>query len=516
MPPTPSMCSTASAPRDKTPKDADKAEKRRRSDERDWEVKPVRALAPGRKPHRRGSVQRIRKKMSSSRGRAEAAKLYEDGKLAPGSRRAYHERVAFWERRARAHGLEPWPLDVERLKLLGALLHAGSYRGAGSYFAAAKRHHVDGGGDWTTQMAQEVRDGIRSCTRGQGPAKQSAELDLDVLANTKKDLKRVEAKWPIAGVDAVLVQGFWLTREIEAGTARISDVEILEGSGCGRAAWELPCSKTDPRALGQRRVHGCSCPDKACPTAAMQRVREKAAKLADKKGLDYGEAPLLPDASSNFVEKVHMVAFFQEVGKMVGKNKGLTGHMPRVSGARRMARAGIELWQIQLFARWESAVILRYVREAPLSRSHLLASRLAGKDLAEMIDDKKGSLTRLKEMEGEALDNVLSEKLGKAMGSELEMKADKDGDKLFDDLVAEMLDEKPVIQESIPYIINGRSHHSLHRVHRPRDARAAFCGWGWAAAVAAGNTAEVAEGTTATYRFCEICAKGAAARIMHR
>ena len=53
-----------------------------------------------------------------------------------------------------------------------------------------------------------------------------------------------------------------------------------------------------------------------------------------------------------------------------------------------MARAGIDVWQIQLFARWESSVVLRYVIDAPLAKSRLLARRMrSGLDLDEAIGD---------------------------------------------------------------------------------------------------------------------------------
>lgn len=39
----------------------------------------------------------------------------------------------------------------------------------------------------------------------------------------------------------------------------------------------------------------------------------------------------------------------------------------RVTGAQYLARIGVELHKIQLLGRWDSDIILRYVREAPLA-----------------------------------------------------------------------------------------------------------------------------------------------------
>jgi hypothetical protein len=44
------------------------------------------------------------------------------------------------------------------------------------------------------------------------------------------------------------------------------------------------------------------------------------------------------------------------------------GHTLRITGARTMAALGIEIYLIQLMARWASDVVYRYVAEAPLSR----------------------------------------------------------------------------------------------------------------------------------------------------
>ena len=98
-----------------------------------WEVKPVRPLAPGRKAYTRGSERRLARRTRSTRGLREAVHEYEEGKLSPGTRKALNAMVAFWERRATTHRIPPWPLDVQRLRLLGSLLHAGGHRSSFFY-----------------------------------------------------------------------------------------------------------------------------------------------------------------------------------------------------------------------------------------------------------------------------------------------------------------------------------------------------------------------------------------------
>ena len=52
-------------------------------------------------------------------------------------------------------------------------------------------------------------------------------------------------------------------------------------------------------------------------------------------------------------------------------------HVMRVAGAQFFARRGIDLFMIQLYARWGSAAVLKYVQDAPLAQQASVAGRLA-------------------------------------------------------------------------------------------------------------------------------------------
>ena len=112
-----------------------------------------------------------------------------------------------------------------------------------------------------------------------------------------------------------------------------------------------------------------------CPAHA---VLEQLALLADTFGsakVDLGELPLFPSLAGCFVEKRHVVSSIEAVAKLVGEpledSRGVRrfgGHSLRVTGARTLAELGIEIFMIQLMARWSSNVVYRYVAEAPFSR----------------------------------------------------------------------------------------------------------------------------------------------------
>ena len=52
-----------------------------------------------------------------------------------------------------------------------------------------------------------------------------------------------------------------------------------------------------------------------------------------------------------------------------------TGHRLRIGGAQGLSRAGIEAITTALLAWWGSAVVVGYIRDAPLSRTGLIAGQ---------------------------------------------------------------------------------------------------------------------------------------------
>jgi hypothetical protein len=94
------------------------------------------------------------------------------------------------------------------------------------------------------------------------------------------------------------------------------------------------------------------------------------------------DSPLFPTESGGFPSKAGMVAAYRAVARGMGLDEAeaalVTGHVARCSGAQAMARVGAPLYLIQLFCRWGSNTVLKYVREAPLQLSSSLAEQVAG------------------------------------------------------------------------------------------------------------------------------------------
>ena len=265
------------------------------------------------------------------------------------------------------------PLTPEKIELGAALLKEGGYRSACLYLATMKRLHVQAGYAWNDQLGLEMADAKRAVQRGRGPDRQADPLPLNAigkLTEAEVDAARRDY-WPAAGRDAAIICCAWLCREVEASTAFASAVTIRPGpDGEGDcASWNMPASKADWLALGKVRTHGCACPSPLCPVCAAKRVVEAAKKENEGREQDARGGPLLPKRGGAPMTKSEMVLFFKDLEAATGKpGRRITGHSGRVTGAMRMAIAGVPLVKIKVFGRWGSAAVERYVRDAILGR----------------------------------------------------------------------------------------------------------------------------------------------------
>ena len=220
----------------------------------EWEFPPARPAAPGRKSYRRGSVARIKNLCSDQKEISAARAEYESDKFARSAVESVKSRLSWWRKRAREHNVEAYPITVERLQLLGALLKRAGYRSAGAYLSVVKNQHIRLGHPWTDALDLEMREGKRACDRGIGPPQKCGAFDMQKLANLSISDNPLCADGPMWPREGTLCGCWWAMREIELSVARCMQVAFLGGPGCGRCVFDLPVSKRTHKRW-ERRGH---------------------------------------------------------------------------------------------------------------------------------------------------------------------------------------------------------------------------------------------------------------------
>jgi hypothetical protein len=213
-------------------------------------------------------------------------------------------------------------------------------------------------------------------------------LDLGKLDQT------VDEPWteggPVGSACAMVAGAWFLTREVELSTARACLVALEVSATAEKVVrWSLPASKTDTEAHGVARAHGCCCTADslvgACPFHAVKAQLERLRRLFPDRWSASGpdeDLPLFPAKDGSVVAKDRMAATIVEAARKLEVPLSLpdgsarvSGHSLRVAGAQGLARAGVDVWAIQLLGRWGSSAVLGYVREVPLEHAASWASR---------------------------------------------------------------------------------------------------------------------------------------------
>jgi len=240
-------------------------------------------------------------------------------------------------------------------------------------------------GTWGDRLRTTGRECSRAILRGAGAAKQCAVFEggIDAVLALSLGEGPVVVNGPIGPSNLITIGAFFLLREIESSLILFKSVVVNETSN---QVWvHLAASKTDPQALSVWRYWGCLCragssaPDsgiasvQACPYHAALRQAALVRSLARRLNLEPDELPFFPTSSGKAVAKAKVVETFERIASVLGEplkdeqgRRRFTGHLLRVLGARMLAAAGIELFKIQLLARWKSPIIMRYAAEAPL------------------------------------------------------------------------------------------------------------------------------------------------------
>ena len=344
--------------------------------------------APGRRAPSRGALPSL----STEAERSEAvAGLFSDV-YAASSR---HKQATMWRTILAAldkWGLAPFPASKMAIVAIGAALKAGGYASAENYLVHYRVKCERANCPFDAAMQRVHLDVVRSCKRGGGgPVK---ALALPLLRLGELDLDRDEP-WclggPVGPACAMIAGAWFLTREVELATSRAKFVSLDRGSrGEDLVRWFLPASKTDIEARGVARAHGCNCEGggrASCPFCAIKGQLARLRRLFPGRWSDDGpdlDLPLFPSVDGAAVSKDKMVATIVEAARRLhvplatpDRSARVSGHSLRVSGAQGLARAGVDVWAIQLLGRWGSATVLEYVQEVPLELSASWASRAA-------------------------------------------------------------------------------------------------------------------------------------------
>ena len=286
--------------------------------------------------------------------------------FAPSNQPSVQSRLKFAHRALGIFALPPLPPTVEKIHCLGMVLKSGGYASAANYFAAYKGLCERSGCSFDSSMLRAVRDGVRSATRGLGGPVRAAPLPFDQLRKPSDGHVPWHPGGPVGSRNFVVLGSWFMLREIEAASTLAEHVTVVEdvGDGTPKVVWELPTSKTDQKALGTVRSHGCCCRagfDRLCPAHSawdqllLLRRRFGSGPM---QRLPPG-LPLFPDMGGNKCSKEVMAATIERAASALQVPlsspdgcERISGHTLRVTGAQGMAKFGLDLWAIQLLGRW--------------------------------------------------------------------------------------------------------------------------------------------------------------------
>ena len=441
-----------------------------------WDVSPARRGGPGRKKYVTGNKAKAATIAGSGRAVKQALHDYEHDKLAASSRSSQATHVKWWKEILRGlskdRTIKAFPLTVRKLRTAAAILKAAGYRSAMQYLWTLKKVHVKKGFPWDQTLELELKEAKHACRRGQGPAKKAGALPLERLGSLPSSWDGPRsAKGPARPRSAILVGSWWGMREIELAGLRVSSLTFSEGDGCGTCRVNLPVSKTDAEALGKFRLHGCCCEQGGCPVAAARDLRDHA--LQGGGGTD---SFAVVSMTYRQVPKKEMQLCLQDAAKELGVVGRITAHAMRATAAQGLIRAGMELWQVQLFLRWGSKAVLGYLEEAPLKGSGRIAGSVA-KQLA-IGDVHRDIVTKLGGCERSDLkvviEGVLEEKLAGLWSSfrTVDLKMDE-----MAASVAAQLERRPASSPVIGARFVMNSHPASRVIHLARDVNRTMCGW---------------------------------------
>jgi len=311
--------------------------------------------------------------------------------FAPSNRASVASRLRTCERLLAFWALPLLPPTTRSISALGAALKAGRYRSAAVYLSIYKGWATRNDFEWSSTLQQAVNDAVRSCERGMGGPVKARALPFSRLRELPGGTEPWVPGGPLRSRNAIIIGAWFLTREVELSTALAASAELtFPERGVPLIRWHLPASKTDARATGTAREHGCACgptPSPACPAhAAWDQVHFLQSHFPQRweGGRPASDLPLFPNAEGRACTKEAMTETIIRAATLLNVElaapdgtERVSGHSLRATGAQGLAAAGVDTWAIELLGRWGSEAVRGYVRDARLASASSMARRVA-------------------------------------------------------------------------------------------------------------------------------------------
>jgi len=221
--------------------------------------------------------------------------------------------------------------------------------------------HIEQGHGIDQQLKLVLQRIRRAAKRGIGPPQRAGCFRVEILAEIAWDASTVARGAPADMRDAVLICCWWLLREIEGSSLKMSNVGKVRSGEFGKEVeLRLGVTKTHIQGIGKRRRLRCICNEgdkwsKLCPVEAVERQRVRRGSV-DENDFFFVDAMGQPTSKSGWIAALR-------VG-LECEDGSLSGHSMRRSGAKFLAHRGLPEWLIQFMGRWGSGAVRLYIEEA--------------------------------------------------------------------------------------------------------------------------------------------------------
>ena len=440
---------------------------------------------------------------STEEGRQRALALYDSRTFAATTIKSRESTLRTW---CRIH--QQWfgvdvpvvPVDSSKLRAVVAALIVGRYRSCENYISRIKDHHIELGFPWSDLLAREYKRAVAAGQRGLGPAHQCLELELESAVTALCDHSiclTLPSGAPIGFENYVVVSSFFVLRENEASLMLASSVHIDIVNKYVEV--NLPASKTDPRALSVVRRWGCTCGARhsfsLCPyCAAVKQMDLVHEVFADMNNCLPVDLPFFPTRTGEACDKHDVIDAIHVVAKATGQpvkqrdgRSAFGGHVFRISGARHLYRCGVDVATLKLLARWESNVVLRYIKDVPLETLHskYMAGGSASSSSSGSSPNAFVSHQLVAAVSGNAMSNVGSMKFVQEQMLAIKQNAEAEAQSLSSLAEQLKLELSQTGKRSFGYIVNESGRGAVHicavnpSTTHPKSWKTA-CGWMYA------------------------------------